>query len=249
MVGTQTLEQSLDIDADLLITDLCPVDVLLQRIGRLHRHRRDDRPDDYEMPACVVLTPGDDLSPLLTSGQNANGLGPHGHVYGNLQILEATRRLIGEHPEWHIPAMNRELVERATHPDMLGSITKEMGEAWRAHANSTEGGYIGDKQTARSNVVRLDKSFFEDNRDVVFGSAEERIRTRLGDDRIDIAFDPLPSSPFDPSRSVDKLAVSMDWLKGQEVPESVATTPVAGGFEFSIGNRRLRYDRLGLRRV
>ena len=249
VVGTQTLEQSLDIDADLLITDLCPVDVLLQRIGRLHRHRRDDRPAGYDMPTCAVLTPGDDLSPLLTSGQNANGLGPHGHVYGNLQILEATRRLIDEHPEWRIPAMNRELVERATHPDMLESITKEMGETWRAHANSTEGGYIGDRQTARSNVVRLDKSFFEDNRDVVFGSAEERIRTRLGDDRIDVAFDPLPVSPFEPFHEIDKLAVSADWLKGQEVPEAVETAPIDGGFEFSIGSRRFRYDRLGLRRV
>ena len=214
VVGTQTLEQSLDIDADLLITDLCPADVLLQRIGRLHRHFREDRPADYETPRCTVLTPGDDLSPLLESGRNANGLGPRGHVYGSLQILEATRRLIHEHPQWRIPEMNRELVEGATHPDVLASITDELGEAWRAHANNTEGGYIADRQTACSNVVQLDKSFFDDNRDAVFGAAEERIRTRLGDDRIEIAFDPLPISPFDPSREIDKLAVSVSWLKG-----------------------------------
>ena len=249
VVGTQTLEQSLDIDADLLITDLCPVDVLLQRIGRLHRHQRDDRPDDYDTPACVVLTPGDDLSPLLASGRNTNGLGPRGHVYGSLQVLEATRRLIDIHPEWRIPAMNRQLVERATHPDVLESITEELGETWRAHANSTEGGYISDRQTARSNVVRRDKAFFEDNRDVVFGSAEDRIRTRLGDDRVEIAFDPPPVSPFDPSRSIDKLAVSVAWLKGQEVPETVETTASEGGFDFSVGDRKFRYDRKGLRRA
>ena len=249
VVGTQTLEQSLDIDADLLITDLCPVDVLLQRIGRLHRHARDDRPAGYEKPMCMVLTPGDDLSPLLTSGQNANGLGPRGGVYESLQVLEATRRLIDEHSVWRIPAMNRELVERATHPDVLASITEELGEAWRAHANSTEGGYIGDRQTARGNVVRLDKSFFADNRDVVFGSAEERIRTRLGDDRIEVAFDPQPVSPFDPSREIDKLAVSADWLKGEDVPESVETTASEGGFNFHMGDRKFHYDRQGLHRA
>ncbi len=41
VVGTQTLGAKLDIDANLLITDLCPMDVLLQRLGRLHRHDRD----------------------------------------------------------------------------------------------------------------------------------------------------------------------------------------------------------------
>jgi CRISPR-associated endonuclease/helicase Cas3 len=51
-VTTQTAEQSLDIDADLLITDACPADVLLQRLGRLHRHRVATR------PTAVVIDPG-----------------------------------------------------------------------------------------------------------------------------------------------------------------------------------------------
>ena len=250
VVGTQTLEQSLDIDADLLITDLCPVDVLLQRIGRLHRHKDNDRPDGFDSPACIVLTPPDnDLAPLLTDGQDANGLGPRGGVYDDLRILEATRQLIGEHPEWRIPEMNRPLVERATHPDALDAITEEMGEDWQVHAMNTEGGEIADNQHARGHTIKRDKSFLHDNRDVLFVSDEERIRTRLGDDRIDIALDPPQPSPFDASNNIDKLAVSVRWLPDDDAPESVAPSRTDDGFTFAVGDKRFVYDRLGLRRA
>jgi CRISPR system Cascade subunit CasA len=53
VVASQVVEQSLDIDFDLLATDLAPVDLMLQRMGRLHRHPR-ERPVRLRAPQCLV---------------------------------------------------------------------------------------------------------------------------------------------------------------------------------------------------
>ena len=256
VVGTQTLEQSLDIDADLLITDLCPMDVLLQRIGRLHRHRDNTRPDAYRDARCIVLTPridGEDLSPLLKKGgQNPNGLGPRGNVYPDLRISQLTLRLIAASAAngeaWHIPDMNRHLVESATHEKALREFDG-LGDEWVELRKNINGERFADDLTARHVIVKRDKTFLE--REVRFISdVEDRIRTRLGDDNIEVELDPPPPSPFN-GAEIETVSIPLRLVGEGNVPKETPIAPqtTSDSFEFAIGDRRFAYDRLGLRRL
>lgn len=82
IIGTQVIEQSLDIDFDVLISDLAPMDLLIQRVGRLHRHDI-VRPQRHESPVLYVLDT--DSSLKFESGSEA--------VYGGY-LLARTQALL-----------------------------------------------------------------------------------------------------------------------------------------------------------
>jgi CRISPR-associated endonuclease/helicase Cas3 len=60
LVATQVIEQSLDLDFDLMITEMAPVDLILQRMGRLHRHHRERRPAALSDPMLLIMEPHKD---------------------------------------------------------------------------------------------------------------------------------------------------------------------------------------------
>lgn len=67
VVATQVIEQSLDVDFDLMLTDPAPMDLVLQRIGRLHRHERDGRPSGLHDARCLVIIEDTTASPWAYS--------------------------------------------------------------------------------------------------------------------------------------------------------------------------------------
>jgi CRISPR-associated endonuclease/helicase Cas3 len=110
LVSTQIVEQSVDLDADLLITELAPTDMLLQRLGRLWRHQRSDRPVDE--PRVCILEEDKPLEEFRTMEAAAISkvLGGKAKVYAPyvlLRSLEVWKQL----EEVAIPGQIRQLIE------------------------------------------------------------------------------------------------------------------------------------------
>lgn len=103
LVSTQIIEQSLDLDFDLMVTELAPVDLMLQRAGRLHRHKRDDRPHGLEEPTLWIGFPP-------TDDNDAPDFGKSRYVYNEHILLRSLLALTGRE-QIVVPDEIEELIE------------------------------------------------------------------------------------------------------------------------------------------
>lgn len=242
--ASQTAEQSLDIDADFLITDLCPVDVLLQRIGRLHRHGRDDRPEGFTCARCLVLLP-DALIPSASLLRFGLGLGRDGGgVYPDITGLEAVRRMIGAGTVWTIPEDNRRLVEAGTDPDMLDRLADELGVDWQRARASMIGSRLAGAQAGRLGLVQRDQPFTGTSQDCF--PVEEKILTRVGADRIQIPFATGTLGPF--GTEISQTTAPGHWHIEGLADLTGAEWRADGPGRLVLPAAGLVYDRMGLRR-
>ena len=113
VVATQVVEQSLDVDFDLLVTDLAPIDLVLQRMGRLHRHER-PRPPRLAEPTCWIdwLPSPASSEPSLEPGAKT--------IYGEQDMLlsaAALNRVINGPGAVTVPDDVHDLIEAVYGPD------------------------------------------------------------------------------------------------------------------------------------
>jgi CRISPR-associated endonuclease/helicase Cas3 len=151
LIATQVVEQSLDLDFDLLVTDLAPIDLIIQRAGRLHRHRRGDRGE----PVLVVNGPDPDGE--ISATWFKDYLKGASYVYPHHGQIWRTAHLLKKRGGFHMPEDARGLIEgvyaSAEYPSALNDVSMEAegrasasGSLGALNTLNIENGYSGEDE-------------------------------------------------------------------------------------------------------
>ena len=187
LVATQVAEQSLDIDFDVLISDPAPVDLVLQRQGRIHRHER-QRPAGFGEPVVHV----GDLDQTIPSGELTS------FVYSDWDVLRSVAWLQA-HPELTLP----EDIDRAVQevygewqPSASPALAEALQQAWVEHAKEQKKMQSQARQAALRKPQDWDIQSQGNSTPIDDDAAESgalRFGTRLGEDSQSV----VPVAPGD----------------------------------------------------
>ncbi len=207
LIATQVAEQSLDLDFDLIASDLAPIDLLLQRAGRLWRHARGLRP--ISEPILIVAGLAEDPPPSFGKPLWWNA------VYRE-DVLLRTRSLLSNKPTLQLPdeidTLVADVYEEAVVVDaslearLDRAMQDALGEEY-AHVGEAHQAIIGLPDDA-SWKTGARFTLFDDDEPGVHASL--KVRTRLGEDSVVVV--PLfDADAFDPS-AVPDFAQAKAWF-------------------------------------
>ena len=175
LMATQVVEQSLDLDFDAMVSDLAPIDLLIQRAGRLQRHTaRDATRPALCRRELVVLSPPREPNPSPDwpdspfKGSSA--------VYRHVGVLWRTASLLAEVGKIQTPGGLRFLIERVYGSD-------EVPESLQKRSNEAEGREAGSAATALYGTLKVDDGY-DGTRHAWLN--ELRVPTRIGDENVPI---------------------------------------------------------------
>jgi CRISPR-associated endonuclease/helicase Cas3 len=185
LIATQVAEQSLDVCMDVLITDLAPIDRILQRAGRLQRHVRDQKGnrllepnaiDARSAPCLWVYGPEWNAQPTVDWYACVFKKGQY--VYDHHGQLWLTAREL-QRADFNMPSDARTLIE-AVYSDLVvlpASLTK--------NALKAEGKAMADASTAQLNTLKIDGGY--ERGGTADWWSEGKTPSRLGDETSEIA--------------------------------------------------------------
>ena len=184
MIATQVAEQSLDVDFDVLITDLAPIDRVLQRAGRLQRHVRDARGNRLHEAGAKNQRPTPCLwvyAPAWTAQPKADWYGAvfkkAQYVYGHHGQLWLTAKAL-QTGSFSMPGDARYLIES------VFSGMETLPETLVKNAMKAEGQEMSEASLAQLNTLKIDGGYQRGEISDWWG--ESRTPSRLGEETMEV---------------------------------------------------------------